>query len=155
MNYNGKYPQNPRVYNSNYIFKERNLYHSSLCEWRTFLWIMKTHTHAHACTHTHTQEKTLIHTYIHTHKHIYTKCSFVIGGPSLWKHLPDNVKRLHPSSCLSGFKKRSYLVNLSKYRIFLNFVTVLLPLFDLFVAKNSRLITCYRIRQVLTLREVK
>ena len=37
-------------------------------------------------------------------------------------------RRLDPSSCLSRYLKRSYLVNLSKYRLFLNFCNSALDL---------------------------
>ena len=68
--------------------------------------------------------------YIHTH----TKCSFVIGGPSFWNHLPHTIKEVGSNS-LSRYLKRSYLVNLSKYQLVSEFVTVPSTLFDLFVAK--------------------
>ena len=46
------------------------------------------HTHIHVCTQRHTDARERALACNHTH----TKCSFVIGGQSLWNHLPDNVK---------------------------------------------------------------
>ena len=63
---------------------------------------MNTHIHIH--THINTYANTP--TYTHAHKDTrmkpsvrsqaptHTKCSFVIGVPSLWNHLPDNVKEV-------------------------------------------------------------
>ena len=102
-----------------------------------------THTHTHTHTHIDIRTNQLSHTHTHTRTCVHaptqtrTQCSFTIGGPSLWNHLPDNVGRMDPSSCLSRYLKRSYLVNLSKYRLFLNFVTVPSTLFDLCVVKND------------------
>ena len=90
------------------------------------------HTHIHTCTqrHTHARERALACTHTHTQSVLLWSEVWVCGTTS-----PTMSKRLDPSSCLSRYLKRSYLVNLSKYRHFLNFVTVSLTLFDLFVVK--------------------
>ena len=79
----------------------------------------------------------------HPHTNTHTKCSFVIGGPSLWNHLPHKVKEAGSNS-LSRYLKRSYLVNLSKYRLVSEFVTVTLTLFDLCVVKYGAKCPTYR-----------
>ena len=90
------------------------------------------HTHIHACTQrrTHARERELACTQ-------HTKCSFVIGVPSLWKHLPGNVKEAGSIEFLSRYLERSYLVNLSKYWFKNKIVAVCSTLFDLFVIKNG------------------
>ena len=52
-----------------------------------------THTHIHTV-HIHTNQLTYTHSHtcVHTPTQTHTQCSFVIGGPSLWNHFPDNVK---------------------------------------------------------------
>ena len=101
-----------------------------------------TPTHAHTHTHIHTHQLTLKHARAHTHTHAHAciyihKCvpvasSFLhilrrvcsvnvlslsesrVCGTTFWT-MP---RRLDPSSCLSRYFKRSYLVNLLKYRLF-------------------------------------
>ena len=116
---------------------------------------MRTHTHTH--THNHMNTWTLIYTQIHTQTHTHIRactqkthactraCARVHPHTQSVLSWSDfrvcgttcrtMSKRLDPSSCLSRYLKGSYLVNLSKYRLFLNFVTVPLTLFDLFVVK--------------------
>ena len=53
---------------------------------------MNTHIHIHTHIHTKTHACTRACARVHTHTH--TKCSFVIGGQSLWNHLPDTVKEV-------------------------------------------------------------
>ena len=100
-----------------------------------------THTHIHANTRRHTHAckdirstRACARAHPHTHTHTHTKRSFVIGGPILWNHLPHTVKEAGSNS-LSRYLKRSYVVNLSEYRLFLNVVTVPLTLFDSLVVK--------------------
>ena len=150
MNYNGSISQKSRVKDSKYIFKEIKLYYLGWPIWGypCELWKTKITRAAHVYKHTHTQSHT--HTRKHTKTmhackdtHTHTKCSFVIGGPSLWNHLPHTVKEAGSNS-LSRYLKRSYLVNLSKYRLVSEFVTVTLTLFDLFVVKYGAKCPTYR-----------
>ena len=61
---------------------------------------MDEHSYTHTYTHTQTNTRTYTHAQRDTRMYAsersrappHTKCSFVIGGPSLWNHLPDNVK---------------------------------------------------------------
>ena len=102
------------------------------------------HTRARVYTHTHTQAKTLIHTYIHTQTHIH-KMFFRDRRPEVVEPLAGQCQKAGSIELFKRILKTvvfSQSFNLSKYLIFLNFVTVLLPLFDLFVVTNSRLITC-------------
>ena len=136
MNYNGSISQKSRVKDSKYIFKEIKLYYLGWpigehpCElWKTKRTHAHVYKHTHAITHTHTYTQTHKDTRMHVkthactrvcarvHPRTHTKCSFVIGGPSLWNHLPLTVKEAGSNS-LSRYLKRSYLVNLSKYRLF-------------------------------------
>ena len=140
--------------------------------------------HTHTCKHTkttHACKDTHMHASVCSRVHTHTKCSFVIGDPSLRNHMPHTVKEAGSHS-LTRYLKRSYLVNLSKYRLVSEFVTVPLTLFYLFVVKyvakcpissyETSVSTCAmyatlwkvtkfmfhylaRIRQVLTLREVE
>ena len=55
---------------------------------------------------------------------LFGERSFAVGGPSLWYHLPDNVKEAGSIELFKRDLKRIYL----KYRHFLNFVTVPLTL---------------------------
>ena len=137
---------------SKYIFKENKTLLFRLTDRRVSLRIMKkqknhacTRIQTHTCNHTHIHANTprrRMHVKTHTctracarvHTHTHTKCSFVIGGPSLWNHLPHTVKEAG-SNYLRRYLKRSYLVNLSKYRLVSEFVTVPFTLFDLFVVK--------------------
>ena len=91
-----------------------------------------THTHTGKPTHTHTPTCMHTPTQIYTHNVLSRSEARVCGTTCR-----TMSRRLDPSSCLSRYLKRSYLVNLSKYRLFLNFVTVPSPLFDLFVVKNG------------------
>ena len=107
--------KNPHVKDCRYICKEIQLYYlecPSLVNYekqkRTRAHIykhkcMNTHIHTHTQTHTHTSTHAHKHTRMsqrHTNSreralaytHTHTKCSFVIGGQSLWNHLPDTVK---------------------------------------------------------------
>ena len=101
----------------------------------------QTYTRKHTDTYTHTCKPTHTQTYahvraLHPHKHIHNVLSRLearVCGTTCRKM----SRRLDPSSCLSRYLKRSYVVNLSKYRLFLNFVTVPSTLFDLFVEKNG------------------
>ena len=147
---------------------------------------IRTHTQSHTHTRKHTKtthacKDTRMHASVCSRASTHTKCSFVIGGLSLWNHLPHTVKEAGSNS-LSRYLKRSYLVNLSKYRLASEFVTVPLTLFYLFVVKYGAKcptssyktsvstwamygtlwkVTKFpcdylaRIRQVLTLREVE
>ena len=100
---------------------------------------MNTHTHTHTQTHTHIHKYTQRHTHARERAppctHTHRKCSFVVGGPSMWNHLPDNVKEAGSIELFKQILKPSYLVNISKIPAFLNLVTVPLTLFDLFVVK--------------------
>ena len=92
------------------------------------------HSHTHTCKHTkttHACKDTHMHASVcsRVHTHTRTNCSFVIGDPSLWNHLPLTVKEVGSNS-LSRYLKWPYLVNLSKYRLDSEFVTVPLTLFD-------------------------
>ena len=105
---------------------------------------MKNKMHAHTHTYNHMLMYTHTHTRMHTKTHACTracarvptrtKYSFVIGCQSLWNHLPHTAKETGSNS-VSRYLKRSYLVNLSKYRLVSAFITVPLTLFDLFVVK--------------------
>ena len=150
MNYNSSISQKSHVKDSKYIFKENTTLLFRLTDRRVSLRIMKNKNHAHTQVYKHTHAIT--HTYMQTHKddacnvkthactracarmhrNTHTKCSFVIGGPSLWNHLPHTVKEAGCNS-LSRYLKRLYLVNLAKYRLVSEFITVPLTLLDLFV----------------------
>ena len=147
LNYNGSISQKSHVKDSKYIFKENKTLLLRLTDRRVSLRIMKNKNHACTRIQTHTCNHTYIHAHTHrrrmhekTHActracarvHTHTKCSFVIGGPSLWNRMPDTVKVVGSNS-LRRYLKRSYLVNLSKYGLVSEFVTVPLTLFDLFV----------------------
>ena len=103
--------------------------------------------HAHKHTRKHTNTCTYIQTYSHTHirvrahTHTHTPQTHNVLSRSEARVCGTTCqtmsRRLDPSSCVSRSLKRSNLVNLSKYRLFLNFVTVPSTLFDLFVVKNG------------------
>ena len=116
---------------------------------------MKNKTHAHTHTHTHIQSHE--HSYANTHKHTHihkctqrhtlareralacththTKCSFVVGGQSLWNHLPDNVKEAGSIELFQLILKTVVFSQSFEIPAFFNFVTVPLTLVDLFVVK--------------------
>ena len=50
------------------------------------------HTHAHTHTYTHAHKDTRMHACVRSRASTHTKCSFVMGGQSLWNHLPYTVK---------------------------------------------------------------
>ena len=144
MNYNGSISQKSHVMDSKYIFKENKTLLFRVTDRRVSLRIMKQksrahtytithiHSHTHTCKHTkttHACKDTRMHASVCSRVHTHTKCSFVIGDPSLWNHLPHTVKEAGSNSS-SRYLKRSCLVNLSKYRLDCEFVTVPLTLFD-------------------------
>ena len=59
---------------------------------------------------------------------LFVERTFAVGGPSLWNLLPDNVNEAGSIELFKQRLKRTYLDNLLKYRLFLNFVTVPLTL---------------------------
>ena len=59
---------------------------------------------------------------------LFGECSCAVGGPSLWNHLPDNVKDAGSIELFKQRLKPNYLNILCKYRLLLNFVTVPLTL---------------------------
>ena len=127
------FPKRRRIAN---IFLKKEFYHFACfasvrrpCElWKTKC--MRAHTHTHI--QSYAQVYTHIHINTHAHKdtrmhasvckliHTHTKYSFVIWCQSLWNHMPDTAKEVGFIGLLRRYFKRSYLVNLSKYRLFLN-----------------------------------
>ena len=89
-----------------------------------------THTHKYKPIHTHIRARAHTHPHKHTHTVLSRSEARVCG--TTYRTMS---RRLDPSSCLSRYLKRSYLVNLSKCRLFLSFVRVPSTLFDLFVVK--------------------
>ena len=59
---------------------------------------------------------------------LFGERSFTVEGPSLWNHLPDNVKEAGSIELFKQRLKCTYLNNLLKCRLFLNFITVPLTL---------------------------
>ena len=53
-----------------------------------------THTHIHTHANTHAHRDTRMNTSMRSRAPTHTKCSFVIGGASLWNDLSDNVKKV-------------------------------------------------------------
>ena len=95
-----------------------------------------THTHKHTHTYTHANKDTRMHASVRLRARTHTQSVLSSSEVRVCGTTCRTMsKRLDPSSCLSRYLKRSYLVNLSKYRLFLNFVTVPLTLFDLFVVR--------------------
>ena len=109
-----------------------------------------THTYNHMNTHIHTHTHANRHTHTYTHAHKETRMHARVRSRAFthtqsvlsWSEVRvcgttcrTMSKRLDPSSCLSRYLKLSNFVNPSKYRLFLNFVTVPLTLFELFVVK--------------------
>ena len=111
IHYNANISQNSRIKDSKYICKEIKLYYlecPSLANYEkqnahTHTHIQSDehsythtniHTHIQACTqrHTHAHKHTRMHTSVRSRAPTHTKCSFVIGGQSLWNHLPYTVK---------------------------------------------------------------
>ena len=126
VHYNANISQNPRVKDRKYICKEIKLYYlecPSLVTYEkqrarahtytninalTLIYIYAytyTHTHTHTRKHTHTRmhTKTGMRAGVRSRAPTHTKCSFVIGGQSLWNHLPDTVKEARSISCLSRY----------------------------------------------------
>ena len=105
-----------------------------------------THTHTH--THLPTHANTHTHTYTHAHKDTRmhasgrlraptrTKCSFVIGGQSLWEHLPYTVKEAWSIELFKQILKTVVFSQSFEIPAFFNFATVPSTLFDLFVVKK-------------------
>ena len=133
---------------SKYIFKENKTLLFRLTDRRVSLRIMKNKNHArtriqtHKCNHTHIHANTQRRG-MHIKTHACTRAC-VLACTHTHKvffrdRRPEFVEPL-ATHCQGGWiqflkQKRSYLVNLSQYRLVSEFVTVLLTLFDLFVVK--------------------
>ena len=166
LDYNDNISQNPGVKDSKYICKEIQLYYlecaslvnnekqnarahtyTNINAWTPIYTYTHIH-HTHTRTHTQTHENTYTHVHKDTQGYTHarsrapaciptnTQCSFAIGGPRLWNHLPDTVKEARSNELFKQILKHSYLDNLSKYRLYSKFVTVPSTLFDLFVVKK-------------------
>ena len=86
----------------------------------------KKHTHRHTYTHAH--KDTRMHARVRLRAPTHTKCSFVVRGPSLWNHLPDNIKKAGSVEQFKQILKTVVFSQSFENRFFLNFVTVPLTL---------------------------
>ena len=109
VHYNANILQNIRVKDSKYICKEIQL---NYLECPSLVNYEKQNARAH--TYTNINAWTLIYTHKHTHIHSRMHRKVRVCRTTC----RTLSRRLDPSSCLSKYLKRSYLVNLLKYRLF-------------------------------------
>ena len=100
----------------------------------------RTNTHTQTHIHTYTYRQTNSHTHTrtcaHTPTQTHTQCSFAIGGPSLWNHLPENIKEAGSMEFFTQILETLVFSQSFEIQTFLNFVTVPSTLFNLFFCKK-------------------